>query len=65
MITTINNFNNFFITGNKLPLCHGYVFKGQTSYYSSGHHCTVTRRSVHLQVKDPGVRLTKGKMQIL
>ena len=47
---------------DKLPLCHSYIiiytFKGQTSYYISGHHCTVPRRCVHLQViKDPDVCL--------
>ena len=37
-------------------------FKGQTSYYISGHQCTVTRRCVHLQViKDADVCLFQGQ----
>ena len=50
--TTILLINYLYVTAISL--------KSQTSYYISGHHCTVTMRSVHLQVKDQGVRLTKG-----
>ena len=48
---------------DKLPqsmsqLYYYIFFKGQTSYYISGHQCTVTRRCVHLQViKDSDVCL--------
>ena len=57
---TLNNFKNLFI--NKFPFYVTALFlRVKPFYHISGHHCTVTTRSVHLQVKDRGVHLTKVK----